>query len=291
VTSIVLTSLFHGSTTPRPYIDQNQQFKTGNVVYYNGNQCRWTRNLECAETFEYKGVDYQGCSIEDHKNRGWCSVDRKFSGNWHNCHLMCNINGKEQIVTGPMSSGVKGPVDQAPHGNAIQNFFNGLTGGRRLESSSDKKHNKDDTVESDRFLVEFTPEALHYKVDKDLIKTLVERQAFRGIEDGRERQLGEAKIVAFRLHEGDSKPSEDDSDMITIGPEQKFEADLTHHDEAAPQTAEPKEGLQIAQLLSVAGLCVLGVAALVAGIHRVRRSSQVQPYDSVESESEAAPTE
>ena len=32
---------------------------------------------------------------------------------------------------------------------------------------------------------------------------------------------------------------------------------------------------------------VLGVATLVAGIYRFRRGSQVQPYDSVESETEA----
>lgn len=295
VTSIVLTSLLAGSTTPRPNQQDARYYHTGTVVYYNGHACRWVRNVECAESFEYRGVTYNGCSLEDHSNRGWCSVDPVFKGNWHNCHMMCNINGKEQQIDMPTNSkGIKGPVDTAPHGNAFTNALNtvtsALTGGRRLAEEDKKGQDQDQPAhESDRFLLEITPNAsVPYKIDEDLIHGLIRRQAFRGLSDGRERELGVAKIVSFRLHHGEFTPKKDDSDMILVGPEEKFEVDFSP--KAEPDSTERVTKANPMFFSFVAGAAVLCVAALAAIIHRVKRSSaQVQPYDVVETESEAGP--
>lgn len=182
------------------------------------------------------------------------------------------------MITSHSGGSIKGPVDTSAHGP---------TGGRRLGEADDKK--EDPLALSDRFLVELAPSAVQYKVDKDLIQALIRRQAFRGIEDGRERELGAAKIVGFRLHDGDSKPSEDESDMMPVGPEEKFEVDFTHHHKELIDGKPRQASLPLFTL--VAGAAVLATAALVAGIHRLKHGAQAQPYVSVESELEVAPAE
>lgn len=138
----------------------------------------------------------------------------------------------------------------------------------------------EDAPESDRAVFEFAPEAnLQYKVDEDLIHGLLRRQAFRGVEDGREAELGEATITHFRLHKGDEKPREDDSDFIAVGPEEKFEADISGT--ARFSIEQPR--VNIAMPTFVAGVTVLGISALAAGIYRVtKRTGQVLPYVTVE---------
>jgi hypothetical protein len=54
--------------------------------------------------------------------------------------------------------------------------------------------------ESDSFMVQFHPDALHYMVDESLLQALINRDAFSGLSDGREHELGEAKIIGFKIH-------------------------------------------------------------------------------------------
>merc|ERR1719253_1681415 len=126
---------------------------------------------------------------------------------------------------------------------------------RRL--SEDKKQKEEETApESDRFLAEFEPQALQYKVDEDLIHNLIRRQAFRGMEDGREAELGPLKIVSFHVHKGDTTPGK--AKMIPVGLEEKFE----WH---AP-AIQPSVSLPITTL--IAGATLLGITFLIAGFFR-----------------------
>jgi hypothetical protein len=294
VVSIVIGSLMHHSTTLRPY-RHNRYYHTGSVAYVNGQPCRWTRNPDCQAVFNYRGMDYYGCTTEDHGTRGWCSVDRKFQGNWHNCYLTCknkygqsyNIHDFKHVNIQTAPATRTGPMGQQSGGGFIDKLKNIFTGGRRL---SEKK--EEDAPETDRFLVDFQKEGLQYKVDKALIHTLLKRGAFRGIEDGRERRLGTADITHFRLHYGDYEPSEDDSKMIPVGAEQKFEVDMSGKDaEFGAEWSSPpislKAPVNVPFITMIAGAAVLGVAGLVAGVYRVKNSNgQVAPYVTVD-ESEA----
>jgi len=178
-------------------------------------------------------------------------------------------------------------------------------GVRRLEDKEDKTENKptEDAIkrseaaiakvpsveEVDRFMIEIDPKALSYNVDETLVQELLRRQGFRGLEDGREHELGEAKITHFRMHRSDLlKHADDDDSMIPVGPEAKFEWDrhLDYEGEKKPQS-----NLTIAWV--VAGVAVLSIATLAAGFYRSKRKSQVLPYLSVQAnmESEARPLE
>merc|ERR1719362_1148965 len=49
----------------------------------------------CAESFEYKGVWYHGCSTVDTADDagqvyGWCSMDRHYKGGWRLCKSQCS---------------------------------------------------------------------------------------------------------------------------------------------------------------------------------------------------------
>jgi len=69
---------------------------------------------------------------------------------------------------------------------------------RRLLGAIAGQPYEQEEQESDRFSVRFT-EPLPYKVDSDLIQALISRGAFRGIEDGREAELGTPVITGFAL--------------------------------------------------------------------------------------------
>ena len=48
-------------------------------------------------------------------------------------------------------------------------------------------------------VVHFNPDGVVYKIDEDLIVSLIKRGAFNGLKDGREHDLGEARISVYQL--------------------------------------------------------------------------------------------
>jgi hypothetical protein len=51
--------------------------------------CTWQPSSGCAKAFQYKGVDYTGCTMQDHP-MPWCSLDRVHNGAWENCTRVCS---------------------------------------------------------------------------------------------------------------------------------------------------------------------------------------------------------
>jgi len=269
VTSIIAGSIinhFH-STTHMPS-SGNSYYHGGNIVYVNGQKCRWTKVVDCVAQFNYRGTEYDGCTLVDHKNRGWCSVDSKFRGNWRDCELTCQDQ-----------TGAPYKIHNVSNVDLSSNTPQGV--GRKLEEENSHVH------ESDRFVVEFDPKAVQYKVDEALIHTLVQRNAFRGIDE-----QDKASIVGFRLHHGDANPTEDnDAKWIAVGPERKFEVGEDTSNMGAFEMdfnikAMKPSPVSMALPTLLAGLAVLGVAALVAGFYRSKKS-QVRPYVSVDVEASA----
>jgi len=265
VTSILITSLLH-STTPPP-----------GSINHPGANCRWTKSQDCSDEFQYRGTEYQGCSVEDHKNQGWCSVDRIFHGNWRNCYLTCqNSNGGSytlQNYTDATYGAQTTPIENNEHKGFDWGKLNPFAQ-RRL---SEEEQEEESAPESDRFLAEFEPEALQYKVDEDFIHHLTRRNAFRGLEDGREAELGPLKVVSFHVHKGDTTPGK--AEMIPVGVEEKFEWHASF--------IQPPVSLPITTL--TAGATILGITILIAGFFRMsKRSTQVLPYVAVD---EQAPVE
>jgi len=151
--------------------------------------------------------------MRDHHFRGWCSIDRNFKGNWRNCDLVCTIGGQALTQT---EAKVDDIVNQMRENYKKTHLF----GGRRL-SDVDKP------VRADRFVVSFQPGSLNYGLTNDFIRTLIRRQAFRGLEDGHEQELGEAKIVGFRIHSGET-PVAGEAEMLPAPTDvERFEFNYT----------------------------------------------------------------
>lgn len=55
----------------------------------NQQLCTWKPKPECAEAFEYKGVEYTGCIEQDHPTP-WCSRNRVHQGEWETCTRVCS---------------------------------------------------------------------------------------------------------------------------------------------------------------------------------------------------------
>lgn len=62
--------------------------------------CYWQPTPECSRSFSYKGVDYLGCTYEDHPTP-WCSLDRVHRGFFSLCTRVCNssASGTVKVVT------------------------------------------------------------------------------------------------------------------------------------------------------------------------------------------------
>merc|ERR1712070_970346 len=225
------------------------------------HECRWTPVRACVEVFMYRGLQYSGCSLEDHGQKGWCSVDQKFQGNWRNCHPTCkNADGAT--------------------------FVEQNTTGLSLDSLEEPRRLATEPTQSDRFLVSFRQGSVPYKIDEDLVQGLVRRSAFRGIEDGQEAKLGKASIIGFRLHKDGQEPTADEDGMIPVLPEEKFEFNGKETFKVKVKIplklTSPTSKLPLAVI--VAAIAALGITSLVVGIYRVSKSSvQVAPYMSVES--------
>jgi hypothetical protein len=50
--------------------------------------CTYEADPSCSTAFSYKGVEYTGCSYEDHPTP-WCSKDRIHQGLWTKCSKVC----------------------------------------------------------------------------------------------------------------------------------------------------------------------------------------------------------
>jgi len=72
-------------------------------------------------------------------------------------------------------------------------------------------------------MIRFHPDAVVYKIDKDLISSLIENGAFRGLRDGREEDLGEAHIVGFKIHHSSGAVDSHDVKLTSL------ETDLSRH--------------------------------------------------------------
>lgn len=59
-------------------------------------------------------------------------------------------------------------------------------------------------------MIHFHPDAVIYKIDRPLIHGLIKRGAFSGLRDGHERELGEAKIIGFKIHHPSGEVEHDD---------------------------------------------------------------------------------
>jgi len=77
-------------------------------------------------------------------------------------------------------------------------------GDRRLENTETQETHAtlEEDHESSRFFVHFNPDGVVYKIDENLMDSLIKRGAFNGLKDGREHELGEARITGFKIHHG-----------------------------------------------------------------------------------------
>jgi len=200
--------------------------------------------------------------MQDHKdNLGWCSIDRKFKGNWRACNLLCdNPDGTTSLYAGKV---VRGHV--TTHNS----------GGRRLFQEPDE-----DEPQTDRMLLEFVePKEVPYRVDEDLIATLIKRKAFRGM-------AGDREIVAFRLHRNGAEPTDDETGMIPVVAEQKYEAGVQVKSYITNPTVSTSK---IPVTTIVGSIAIFAAVSLFAGVYRIkRRSGQVQPYTTVAEEEVSA---
>lgn len=119
--------------------------------------------------------------------------------------------------------------------------------------------------ETESFFVHFDPDAVIYNINKPLVHQLIKRGAFQGLWDGRERDLGEAQIIGFKIHH----------------PNGEIEADDMK--EADPAVHDPPSWLILPAALLVVSL--LSVAVLFAV--RALKKSRVH-YEEVGGESDSA---
>jgi hypothetical protein len=151
-------------------------------------------------------------------------------------------------------------------------------GTRRLSEKSDK------AIEANRFLVSFQPGSLNYGLTDDFIRKLIRRQSFRGIEDGREAELGEVRITGFRIHSG-NMPEVGKTVLLPAPTDiEKFEANYTRQ-EGDPifeikksvaelnLVAEEVASRSYAMPLVALGLSIVALIAVVVGIVSCIRKS------------------
>lgn len=196
ITSLVLEQLFPSDKDKEHGLHPGDVVQDGDILRVpkaDGSEmaCRWTAPSTCINEFIYRSGTVTGCTMKDHHFRGWCSVDRTFAGNWRNCDLVCTTNGQTVQLNQEQVDGIVNKMrkeDETPH----------LPWGKRKLSDVDQP------VKANRFVVSFQEGSLHYGLTDDFIRTLIRREAFRGFEDGHEHELGEAKIVGFRIHSGET---------------------------------------------------------------------------------------
>jgi hypothetical protein len=212
--SLVLTSMLpdHKKHINKP---GDVDYKGDIIWTYSGSgaaiPCKFYPEPICVSEFIYRGQAVTGCTIQDMNYRGWCSLDRLFSGNWRQCYLACNGRTLPEKEVDIIVDKLRAKAESEP--------WNPRT--RRLSEKSDE------ATEANRFLVSFQPGSLNYGLTDDFIRKLIRRQSFRGIEDGREAELGEVKITGFRIHSGNT-PEVGKTVLLPAPTDiEKFEANYT----------------------------------------------------------------
>jgi len=81
----------------------------------------------------------------------------------------------------------------------------------RAHWSEESKADEGEHPESSSFMIHFHPDAVLYKIDEQLVQSLIDRGAFSGLQDGREHHLGEASIVGFKIHHPETDRGETES--------------------------------------------------------------------------------
>jgi hypothetical protein len=259
--SLILTSILPDQKKKEVH-KPGDIYTKGNIIWYQGKQCKWIPEQVCISEFIYRGAAVTGCTMRDHNFRGWCSLQREFRGNWRQCKLACIEGGYGKTVPDADADQIVANL-RATHHKQWH---------RRL-SDSNVSH---EPVMADRFLVSFQPNALNYGLTDDFVRTLIRREAFRGIEDGHEAELGEAKIIGFRIHSGET-PVVGKSVLLPAPTDiEKFELNYTRH-KGDPSLFEIKKSiadLQLAEavadgsytlpLLAIGASILALIAALVA---------------------------
>lgn len=131
----------------------------------------------------------------------------------------------------------------------------------------------EETSESSSFMIHFHPDALIYKVDKDLISALIQRGAFQGLQDGRERELGQASIIGFKIHHNND---------VTEAHEMEHIAKTVAQSESESETrtivqdkGEAKESVPLSVWSRLPAACVAAsAAAFLMGLVAVRLASR-----------------
>jgi len=78
--------------------------------------CSWQPGPECASFFEYKGVEYNGCTALDNPTP-WCSHDRVHKGSWTTCQRLCRGNvpvAPNPVAPSPVPAPVVAPQEEDP---------------------------------------------------------------------------------------------------------------------------------------------------------------------------------
>jgi hypothetical protein len=297
--SLVVKSLLGTTTTTQINGDV---FNSGDVIWIpeqaGGQPCRWIAKPICSESFYYKGHKYIGCTMIDNDRLGWCSTDSVFNGDWRNCDLKCRAVCTKPGFYNEQACRVAGGTwaldtwvkDAKEYIETVFGRDPNAHPGRRLEDEIQESENaqEDKPVETDRIVVEFDRDAVHYNIDEDLVHDLIRRQAFRGVGDAK----GEAHIVGFRVHTGTTEPGE--LSMIPVGPTESFEHDFAHReirdepskfivkDEVEQQNiAMESDARSMPLTLIVAGVAVFAMLSIVVGMRMAKHQSGAA-YVSVE---------
>jgi hypothetical protein len=187
--SLVLTSILPNKK--HKVNELGNIYTKGDRIWVGGRECKWFGEPVCKPDFIYRGTEVTGCTMRDNRFQGWCSLERTFAGNWRLCDLACMEPDGASAKTVPDDE-VDKIVDQL------------RKAAKKDEETTRRLSDSDEPVIANRFAISFQPGSLNYELTEDFVRTLIRRQAFRGIEDGREAELGEAKIVGFRVSSGEA---------------------------------------------------------------------------------------
>mmetsp|Transcript_88149 Transcript_88149/g.139333 ORF Transcript_88149/g.139333 Transcript_88149/m.139333 type:complete len:483 (-) Transcript_88149:35-1483(-) len=103
-----LTEIYSGLWVNCIYIcdDGQQPNKSSSKPVQDDILCAWELAAECPEWFIYKGINYTGCTEEDHE-MPWCSHDNVHGRGWSPCARVCT--NASTSTTSPLISSAPAP--------------------------------------------------------------------------------------------------------------------------------------------------------------------------------------